>query len=319
MLSVRRNALLCLAVLTSLLSLLGCSERSQRFRTLAQALPTNAQGRPQVLAAYQGWFGKQNHLQVGYSSQDPVMLQQQIDKAKNLGIAGFVVNWYGEASRFEDHCYAVLQQLASQNNFHTALLYDESDDPSRATEDAIRELQYAYDHYIGPNAPARSAYLTYQGRPMIFVFPKSGKTDWKQVRDALSNWESPPLLLYKDVNTRQLNNFDGFYAWVHPGSAGWQPDGSDWGRQYLDNFYAKMSSQYADKVAVGAAWPGFNDSRASWSQNRYMNARCGKTFEDSLRLFRRYFNDSHPLPFLMIDTWNDYEEGTAIEKGTGQC
>ena len=38
-----------------------------------------------------------------------------------------------------------------------------------------------------------------------------------------------------------------------------------------------------------------------------------------LRLFRRYFNDAHPLPFLMIDTWNDYEEGTAIEKGTGQC
>src|SRR5207253_4665539 len=74
MLSVRRNALLCLAALTSLLSLLGCSERSQRFRTLAQALPANAQGRPEVLAAYQGWFGKQIHLQVGYSSQAPVML-----------------------------------------------------------------------------------------------------------------------------------------------------------------------------------------------------------------------------------------------------
>jgi hypothetical protein len=314
--SRRPNAFFCLALSVALLTLVGCAER-RSGRALSSNLPLNSQGEPEVLAAYQSWFGKPNHIQVGYSSQDPTVLQQQIEKARNLGISAFVVNWYGEASRFEDHSYGILQQMAAQNNFHTALLYDESDDPERATEDAIRDLQYAYEHYIGPNAPARNAYLTYDGKPMIFVFPKSGKTDWAQVRGAVSNWESPPLLLYKDVNQRQLNNFDGFYAWVHPGS-GWQSDGSDWGRQYLDNFYSKVS-QYPDKIAVGAAWPGFNDSRASWSQNRYMNARCGKTFEDSLRLYRRYFNDSHPLPFLMIDTWNDYEEGTAIEKGTGAC
>jgi hypothetical protein len=50
-----------------------------------------------------------------------------------------------------------------------------------------------------------------------------------------------------------------------------------------------------------------------------MDTRCGKTFEDSLRFFRRYYNDSRPLPFLMIVTWNDYEEGTAIEKGLQHC
>ena len=46
-----------------------------------------------------------------------------------------------------------------------------------------------------------------------------------------------------------------------------------------------------------------------------MDARCGKTFADSLRLFRRYYDRERPLPFLMIVTWNDYEEGTAIERG----
>lgn len=310
------NALLCLCGALCFLGASGCAEHQSR--SLTANLPLNPQGQPEVLAAYQGWFGNPNHLQVGYSSQDPVVLEQQIEKAQNLGIAAFVVNWYGQASRFEDRSYSVLQTMAARSNFHTALLYDESDDAERATDDAIRDLQYAYEHYIGPDAPARGAYLTYEGRPMIFVFPKGGKTDWAQVRSALGNWESPPLLLYKDVNDRQFNNFDGFFAWVHPGSSGWQPDGSDWGRQYLDSFYSKVS-QHPDKIAVGAAWPGFNDSHASWSQNRYMNARCGKTFEDSLRLYRRYFNDSHPLPFLMIDTWNDYEEGTAIEKGTGAC
>ena len=44
-----------------------------------------------------------------------------------------------------------------------------------------------------------------------------------------------------------------------------------------------------------------------------------RTFEQSLRVFRRYYTPEHPLPFLMIDTWNDYEEGTAIENGTTGC
>ena len=77
--------------------------------------------------------------------------------------------------------------------------------------------------------------------------------------------------------------------------------------------------RYPDKIAVGAAWPGFDDSKASWSQDRKMNARCGRTFGDTLRLFRRYYDQQRPLPFLMIETWNDYEEGTAIERGVNTC
>jgi hypothetical protein len=50
-----------------------------------------------------------------------------------------------------------------------------------------------------------------------------------------------------------------------------------------------------------------------------MNPRCGKTFDDTLRLFRRYYNEQRQLPFLMIETWNDYEEGTAIESGMVAC
>jgi hypothetical protein len=127
------------------------------------------------------------------------------------------------------------------------------------------------------------------------------------------------LLIDKDIHTSELNDFDGFYAWVRP-DRGWKDhNGKDWGEQYLGDFYAKMKSQYPNKIAVGAAWPGFNDSRAGWSRNRYMSPRCGKTFEDTLRLYHRYYDDSHPLPFLMIDTWNDYDEGTAIERGIGQC
>jgi hypothetical protein len=49
------------------------------------------------------------------------------------------------------------------------------------------------------------------------------------------------------------------------------------------------------------------------------SSRCGRTFDDTLRMFRRYYGEQRPLPFLMIETWNDYEEGTAIENGVASC
>ena len=57
---------------------------------------------PVMLAAYQPWFGGNGHIDVGYSSQDRTVLERQIADAKQLGISGFVVNWYGRQHQFED-------------------------------------------------------------------------------------------------------------------------------------------------------------------------------------------------------------------------
>ena len=313
--------LVCLLALSfSLLMIVGCQHAAVRS-TLAANHFVGGSGDPIILAAYQPWFGRPDHINVGYSSQDRAQIEAQIDKAKQLGIAGFVVNWYGAHHEFEDKAYALMQEVAAEKNFKVALLYDEDDSDSAGETDAvISDLQYAYEHYLGPRAVVpRDSYLRFDGRPMIFIFPKGGHTNWNQVHQAVNSWEEQPLLIYKDINHQYANAFDGFYAWVSPGKEGWKPDGSNWGQQYLDNFYRTMIASYPNKITVGAAWPGFNDNKASWSRNRKMSSRCGKTFEDTLRLFRRYYNDQRPLPFLMIVTWNDYEEGTEIENRTDAC
>ena len=307
------------AIAVTLLLAAGCHRTDVRSSLAAQSfLDGNSQ--PTMLAAYLPWFGQPGHINVGYSSQDRVVIEKQIDQAKQLGISAFVVNWYGSGHAFEDKAYALMQQVAAEKSFKIAILYDESDsDPANETADIINDLQYAYEHYIGPHAAAREAYLTYQDRPMVFIFPKGGRVDWNRVRATVNGWESPPLLIDKDIRPDLANVFDGFYAWINPGKQGWQPDGGNWGQTYLDNFYKTMLTEYPNKIAVGAAWPGFNDTNASWSQNRKMNARCGRTFVDTMRVFRRYYDQQHPLPFLMIETWNDYEEGSAIERGVDNC
>ena len=296
-----------------------CHHASVRSSLAANGVAAHS-NEPEILAVYLPWFGQAGHINVGYSSQDRVVIGRQIDEAKRLGISAFVVNWYGAQHDFENRAYDLMQRVAAEKSFKVALMYDENDsDPISATNLVLADLQYAYDHYIGPHAPdARAAYMRYQGRPVIFIFPKSGHTDWNRVHQVVNTWEDPPLLIFKDISKDQSTAFDGFYPWVNPGKAGWQANGSNWGQQYLEDFYKTMASEYPSKIAIGAAWPGFDDSKASWSQDRKMDSQCGRTFSDTLGIFRQY-DGKHPMPYLMIETWNDYEEGTAIEKGLPAC
>ncbi|PYX22259.1 MAG: hypothetical protein DMG82_15260 [Acidobacteria bacterium] len=208
---------------------------------------------PKVIAAFQPWFGDPDHIRIEYNSNDPAVIHRQIQEAKKLGIYAFAVDWYGERHPFLDRSYALIQQMASKEHFHVALMYDETEeDDGHATEDALEALQSAYKKYIGPDAPGHDAYLQFRGRPVVFVFPKRGNTDWNQVRQMVNGWASPPVLLYKDDPPPQFSGaFDGQYAWVHPGSKGWSTDGSEWGEDYLENFYKKMRSKHPDQIVVG--------------------------------------------------------------------
>lgn len=284
-------------------------------RTLRQN-PQAPNSGPKLLAVYMPWFGDRSHMDVGYVSYDPSVLRRQILQAKHMGISGFVADWYGQTRPFSDHNFALLQAAADESHFQVALLYNEpEDEDAQATDSAISALDEAYKTYIGPQAPHRAAYLTYNGHPMIFIFPKQGHVNWGNVIEHCQSWESTPVFIYKDEPPAQYAaDLQGRYAWVQPGSKGWTPDGSNWGAQYLEDFYKNMRNKHPDKIIVGAAWPGFDDSAAAWGLNRHMQSRCGQTFEDTLHLYTRYFDASHPLPFILIETWNDYEEGTAVER-----
>lgn len=292
----------------------GCAKPDVRHALKRDALSPDPS--PRLLAVYEPWFGGGDHMSVGYSSQDPEVLRRQVEQARSFGISAFVVDWYGDRVPFLDKSFALLQQTAAQKQFYVALMYDETEGTNgQATDDAIAAFDKAYKDYFGPGAAYRQAYLLQDGRPIVFVFPKQGHTDWNRVRTHINSWPNPPLLFYKDEPPPEYRNaFDGSYPWVHPGPKGWAGDGSDWGREYLEKFYKRMKDEHRDKIAVGAVWPGFDDRHAPWGLNRYMNPRCGETFQDGLRLFRDSFDPGDLPQFLLIETWNDYEEGTAIER-----
>lgn len=274
---------------------------------------------PEVLAVYEAWFGFPKHISVGYSSHDPDVIRRQIQEAKARGIDGFVVDWYGDREPFIDKSYALMQDIAARNGFRIAMMYDETNHEDDATDEAIADFTMFHDTYLASHAPGRKAYLTYQGRPVIFIFPKGGHTNWDKVRTVVNHWSNPPLLITENLPGGYADALDGFYAWINPGPKGWSANGSNWGGQYLSHFYETMVSKYPDKIIVGGAWAEFNDSKASWSLNRHISARCGETYQDTFNFWKKYVPASEPIPFILVETWNDYEEGSAVERGIPGC
>ena len=274
---------------------------------------------PELLALYEGWFGNPKHISVGYSSHDPAVIRRQIEQAKSMGISAFVVDWYGDRDRFVDQSYALMQAAAKKRKFHVAMMYEETTDDDAATDEVIADLTMFHDTYLSEKSPGHEAYLTYDGRPLIFIFPQGVHTDWDKVRTVVNQWNPAPLLIEESLPKEHVNAFDGYYAWINPGPKGWQADGSGWGEGYLKTFYETLTSKYPDKIIVGGAWPGFDDSKASWSLNRHMSSRCGQTFQDTFNFWRKYVVPDQAIPFMLIETWNDYEEGSAIEKGLPTC
>lgn len=303
------------ALLALLLLVRGCSAPVPNARLVHRATGSA----PAVLAVYEAWFGHPRHISVGYSSHDPNVIRDQIRRAKAMGISGFVVDWYGDREPFIDRSYALLQEEAAKNKFQVAMMYDETEQDDGATDEAIADFTMFRDAYLSPRAPGHQAYLTYEGRPVIFIFPKGKHTNWDEVRAVIDKWNPAPLLIQENADGPYANAFDGFYAWISPGAQGWTANGSNWGEQYLASFYQTMKTKYPDKVIVGGAWAEFNDSKASWGLNRHIAARCGQTYADTFNFWRREFPADDPIPFILVETWNDYEEGTAIEPGIPAC
>jgi hypothetical protein len=274
---------------------------------------------PEKIAVYEAWFGHPQHISSGYSSHDPAVIAEQIHQAKTEGISAFVVDWYGDREPFIDASYAAMQRIAAKNKFQVAMMYDESDDEDDATDEAIADFTEFHDTYLSAHSPGHQAYLTYEGHPLIFIFPKGGHTDWSKVRALIGKWNPVPFLIDENLPGTSADAFDGFYAWINPGPKGWATDGSNWGAQYLANFYETMKTKYPDKLIVGGAWASFDDAKASWGLNRHISARGGQTFSDTLNFWRKEFPPDEPPPFLLIETWNDYEEGSAIERCIPSC
>ena len=262
---------------------------------------------------FMGWFGSSSHVNVGYSSTDPAQVHRQVSDMKSRGFAGAILDWYGPGSG-SDTVAGLLRTEAESKGWQFALTEDVGSISSYAgsnicdgTQKLINDLNYIASTYEGSGS-----YLRVNGRPVILFFGVDAYfIDWARVRAQVSG---DPLFLFRNSGGITDPNSDGGFSWQITNLS----NPYDMSLSYLDTYYSTAVA-HPSRISFGSGYPGFNDTDASWTGNRVQHRKCGSTWIKTMAEANRYYSTSKQMPFLQVVTWNDYEEGTAIEPGIDNC
>lgn len=269
-----------------------------------------------IYTTWLGWFGKKDHMSVGYNSADAGQVHRQVTDMISRGIQGAIAAWYGPANPVIDAATMLLRDEAEAHpgQFEFAIMEDVGALGSAAvnhgcdvTDQLISDLTYVAAHF-----ESSPAYMQMNGRPVIFFFGVDAYyIDWNRV---ISSIPGNPLLIFQGTNGLNRTPSDGGFAWVGVDAS----NPFDLNLAAQATFY-KAAQQTPERLAFGSAYKGFNDSLAAWGTNRITNQQCGQAWQQTFSEAGKFYSSGDQLPAIQIATWNDYEEGTAIEPGIDNC
>lgn len=267
-----------------------------------------------IYAHFMPWFGFGYHYDIGYRSDDPAQVKAQVTDMLSRGIAGMIIDWYGQGTNEDNTSLVVKPEAESRSDqFQFAIMEDAGSKTLAGcspdcTSAVTADLRYVHDTYeLSP------AYMRWNGRPVVFFFGVENlPVSWNTVRTSLPE---NPILVFENSSGFTSSNSDGGFAWVMPSDAS---SSDPMVLNYLDNFYSSALSNSND-LPFAAAYKGFDDTIASWSGNRHIQQQCGQTWLASMAEISKYYSANRQLAAFQFVTWNDYEEGTEVETGIDNC
>lgn len=264
----------------------------------------------QIYAELQPWFGDPRHMEVGYISWDPAQVEKQLLDMQSRGVTGVIIDWYGPADPTEATTRAWLNAVNNHPGFKIIIMIDKGAIELSPCPGCNPQQTLVYlTNYVLENYAKSPAYATLDGKPIITQFDLDlhYNLDWNAVQAQTSS----------DI-AWIFENSNGFSHAITSGSWSWVNISENFGFDYLNQFY-NTAQQYPQEMTWGGTYKGFNDTLASWGENRIINQQCGETWLQTFKLLNSYYSSPQQLPILQLITWNDYEEGTEIESGIDNC
>lgn len=302
-----------------------------------------------VLCEYQPWFGASNHKSIGYNENSADTVAAQDSYMLSVGCDVNLIDFYGSLDPGQSFnlatTAAVFADLDNRAGYPLkfGIMEDKgalsatcstSSTNESATVTCLENALIEDMDYVDSNYATSGAYFTDGGDPVIFSFITQSEwtvlsaadwnTIWSTVKAHTDTYAAPfkYILEFGSFTSATYNN--GEYAWMQPPA--YNPTEQFWwgsitslAPSYLDNLYS-AGIAHPNQITVGGLWKGFDDNNASWSGNRVIAEQCGQVLLYTANEIAKYFGGSNPqLPYVQIATWNDYEEGTAVEPGIDNC
>ena len=303
----------------------------------------------QLICEYQPWFGLSIHQSVGYNENSSVTAAAQDSFMLSEGCDINLVDYYGSLDPNQifnlTTTNTVFADLNSRGRYPLkfGILEDNgavkstcptSGQTESATDTCLQNALTTEMDYINSHYANSAAYWTDGGQPVVAYF--GGKTDWpiltstdwdaiwSAVKAHTDTYAIPFKYIFQFGSFTSASYDNGRYGWVQPppytsSQQFWWGSVTSASPTYLDTLYSAGLS-HPTQLTIGALYKGFDDYNASWSSNRVVAEQCGQVLLNTANEIAKYFGASNPqIPYVQVITWNDYEEGTAIEDGIDNC
>jgi hypothetical protein len=220
------------------------------------------------------------------------------------------------------------------------------------------DLEYASHEYMNsPSYWAISAGDCSE-RPVFLAFgwgwldASASGASWRALKDWIHSHKGlnlhctrEPLVVINGEQGLRYENTDGSYNWIgvnnysdsDPGTIGIPGvSGSgqfdthfEAGSEYSEADWLREANQSSKLVKIASVYPGFNNTNTNYGFNAAaghpygwkLSRECGLVWINSWRQIKSALlrASTNSVGYVGIVTWNDYEEGTAIEPGIDNC
>jgi glycoprotein endo-alpha-1,2-mannosidase len=244
-----------------------------------------------------------------YSSNDDDLQEYHLLLMKLSGIDGVIFDWYSSrdvndynalkksTESFIKEIEEVGLEFAIMYEDKTAQYSTEQSETNSSIDNVVLDLQYIQNTYF-----TSDNYIKINDSELLFLFGPNYITDplvWDNIIPQLNT--TPYFMSLWEASNRLGQYAGGEYSWVD------------------SNHMTTLSNYYQYSIenniqTVGGAYPGFNDFyyEGGWRTNTnddWIIAHNGnQVLNETLNL-----NDSSPVEFIQLITWNDFGEGTMIE------
>ncbi|MBS3788226.1 hypothetical protein KGY79_08550 [Candidatus Bipolaricaulota bacterium] len=267
-----------------------------------------------VLAFYYPWYGspegptgKWNHWNPNesfastnvpkagyYDSKSEETIRRHIRQAKQNGIDGFIVSWWGPYS-FSDQTLKKFMEISEEMDFQFSIYFEKAS----SKRDMVRQLSCVFDNYTGSES-----FLRVIGKPVIFCYGRVthqyDPSVWQEVFSELEKKGHSGFFIGDGLSSDILSAFDGLHTY--------NPVNTPLDELTDDYESASFQAEVRDKLFAATVVPGYDDTVIR--DPGMVKERNGG---DLYRKFWEIARNSQP-DWILITSFNEWHEGTEIEQ-----
>ena len=285
---------------------------------------------PRVLAFYYPWYGGQDddgkylhwdvvdasareisesphYPELGpYDSMDPEVIRRHCEWAKEAGIDGWIVSWWGRGTQSDRAIRPVLD--ACQKAGLTATVYYETVRSIPSATAAVDELKDVLERFAD-----HPAWQKHRGRPVVFVYGRAlnqiGLNGWLEVVTRLSREVSPaPVVIGDQISHPAAAIFDGVHTYNPAGQLRGKRAVAieSWaGETYPDSI--ETAGRFG-KISTLTLVPGYDDTKLDREQAFAVPRYDGNLYRAQWEAALKARPD-----WILLTSWNEWHEGSEIE------